>query len=93
VSEAKSDIKNCWFVYIVRCSDNSLYTGITTDLDRRIDEHNHGKKAAAYTRSRRPVKLVYQEKCKTRSEATLREAMLRKLGKTGKERLISRPVP
>lgn len=77
-----------WFVYIVRCADNSLYTGITTDLERRIEEHNHKKNAAAYTRSRRPVNLVYSETYRTRSEAAGREAAIRKLGKAGKEELI-----
>ena len=81
-----------WFVYMVRCSDNSLYTGITTDLARRLDEHNNKKTAAAYTRSRRPVTMVYNEKCKSRSEATRREAMIRKLGRPGKEKLISTSV-
>ena len=47
-----------WFVYIVKCSDNTLYTGVTTDIDRRIHEHNHTKKGAKYTMSRRPVTLV-----------------------------------
>ena len=49
-----------WYVYILKCSDNSLYTGITKDLERRVDEHNSGREAAKYTRARRPVKLVYQ---------------------------------
>ena len=50
---------NEWFVYILECADGSLYTGITTDLERRVSEHNEGKLGARYTRARRPVKLRY----------------------------------
>ena len=79
----------CWNVYIVRCSDNTLYTGIATDVARRVMEHNQDNtKGARYTRSRRPVTLVYREECETRSEASRREYQIRRLGKTGKERLI-----
>jgi putative endonuclease len=77
-----------WYVYMVRCADNSLYTGITTDIDRRIDEHNNGKKAAAYTRSRRPVILVYMEKCLDKSDASKREYELKELKKQEKEAMI-----
>ena len=48
-----------WFVYILKCSDNTLYTGITTDIERRIKEHNSSNKGAKYTKTRRPVKLFY----------------------------------
>lgn len=61
-----------WIVYIVKCSDNTLYTGITTDVERRIKEHNT-KLGAAYTKSREPVKLVYKEECAARSDALKRE--------------------
>lgn len=78
-----------WYVYILRCSDGSLYTGITNDLERRINEHNENSKlAAAYTRSRRPVKLVYQEICKDRSEASMREAIIKNMSKVEKEELL-----
>lgn len=77
-----------WYVYMVRCRDGSLYTGITTDLDRRVNEHNHCRSAAAYTRSRRPVALVYQERVKTRSAAAKREAEFRRMKKEEKEQLI-----
>ena len=78
-----------WFVYIARCSDNSLYTGITMDVERRIDEHNNDNKAGAkYTRVRRPIKLVYQEEVASRSEAARREAVLKKLTKTEKEAFV-----
>ena len=78
-----------WFVYMVRCNDGSLYTGITTDLKRRIDEHNCGREAAAYTRSRRPVELVYQERCRSRSKALIREGQIRKMQKSEKEIMIN----
>ena len=69
-----------WYVYMLRCADNSLYTGITNDIDRRVHEHNHdNKKAARYTRARRPVKLVYQENCKNRTVASQREYYLKQL--------------
>jgi putative endonuclease len=80
-----------WFVYIVRCSDNSLYTGIAMDVIRRIDEHNKNDKSGAkYTRVRRPVKLVYQEEAASRSEAASREAALKKLTKREKEALVGK---
>ncbi|MFT5397027.1 MAG: putative endonuclease [Gammaproteobacteria bacterium] len=78
-----------WTVYILRCSDNSLYTGITRDLNRRLNEHNHNNRlAAAYTRARRPVTLVYQEAHIDRSSASKREAVIKKMTKTKKELLI-----
>lgn len=77
-----------WFVYILRCKDNSLYTGITTNLMRRIDEHNNKKKGAKYTRSRRPVCLVYQEEYQSRSEASQREYKIKKLPLHKKSKLI-----
>ena len=79
-----------WKVYILRCSDNSLYTGITRDLNRRLNEHNHNDRlAAAYTRSRRPVKLVYQETHSDRASASKREANIKKMKKGEKEKLIT----
>ncbi len=82
---------NDWFVYIVRCADDSLYTGITKDVDRRIQEHNEGDKLAAkYTRARRPVVLVYQETCESRSVATKREIEIKKLSREEKEEFLRR---
>ena len=78
-----------WFVYIVRCADNSLYTGIAMDVERRIDEHNNDDRLGAkYTRVRRPVVLVYTENCASRSDAAKREAQIKKLTKSQKEHLI-----
>lgn len=81
-----------WFTYIVECADTTLYTGVTTDIDRRINEHNGGKgsanKGAKYTRVRRPVRLVYVENIENRSEACKREAAIKKLNKQHKLKLI-----
>ena len=78
-----------WKVYILRCADNSLYTGITTDLERRISEHNSdNKKGARYTRARRPVKLVFSENCDDRAHASRREYDLKKLSREQKMHLV-----
>lgn len=79
---------NHWYVYIVRCSDDSLYTGIARDLQQRIDEHNEGKRGARYTRGRRPVELVYRESAADRSSAQRREYRIKQLSRAQKRRLI-----
>jgi len=81
---------NDWFVYMLRCADNSLYTGITTDLERRVVEHNGDKSVTRYTRARQPVTLVYQENAESRSQASKREAQLKKLPKVKKEALLQK---
>lgn len=79
-----------WFVYILHCADDTLYTGITVELLRRVDEHNSDNVLGArYTRSRRPVALVYTEQQATRAEAAKREAALKKLNRQQKLALIS----
>lgn len=78
-----------WFVYVVRCNDESLYCGVSTDVTRRTYEHNFTRKAAKYTRSRRPVSLVFQSKSLTRSEAASIEAKFKKLPTKQKRRLIT----
>ncbi len=81
---------NKWFVYFLRCSDQSLYAGITTDLERRLKEHNQcNKTGAKYTRVRRPVTLVYYESCLDRKCASKREYQLKQLAKAKKEFLVS----
>ena len=76
-------------IYILRCTDNSLYTGITTDLERRVTEHNtDDRKWAKYTRVRRPVELLYHEVFNTRSEACKREYEIKQMSKQQKETLI-----
>ena len=76
-----------YYVYIVKCSDETLYTGISTQLDRRIEEHNSSEKGAKYTRVRRPVELVYSEECADRSAASKREYEVKKK-MTRKEKLV-----
>lgn len=75
------------YAYIARCKDNTLYTGYATDLKQREKTHNEGK-GARYTRGRLPVKMVYSEEFKTRSEATKREYEIKQLKKEDKENLI-----
>ena len=78
-----------WFVYLVRCADGTLYTGVARDVARRIDEHNGGAgRGAKYTRGRRPVRLVHVESARDRSRALRREAALKRLSREGKEKLI-----
>lgn len=80
-----------YFVYLLRCSDNSLYCGQTNDLERRLHEHNFDiKKSAKYLRAKKPVILVYSEKFLTIQEAMKREAEIKKWSKEKKEKLISR---
>ena len=67
-----------YYVYIVKCADGTLYTGIATELERRIEEHNTSDKGAKYTRVRRPVALVYQEEYPDRSTASKREYEIKK---------------
>jgi putative endonuclease len=76
-----------WTVYFLRCGDGSLYTGITTDLTRRLARHRAGT-ASAYTRSRRPVRLVYHERQPNRGAALRREAALRRLSRAAKLALV-----
>lgn len=81
-----------WYVYIVQCTDNTLYTGITTDLKRRLRQHN-GELAggAKYTQARRPVTLIYSEPAENRAAASQREYQIRKLSK--KEKLLLKSAP
>ncbi len=79
-----------WYMYVLRCNDDSLYTGVTTDLQRRVDEHNQcNTKGANYTRARRPVQLIYWEPFSNRAQAQQREAAVKKLSKQKKEILVS----
>lgn len=78
-----------YFVYILKCSDATLYTGITTDLARRLEEHNGSPKGAKYTSLRRPVELVYSEEAEDRSSASKRERKIKKLTKLKKLELIN----
>ncbi len=79
-----------YYTYILECSDKSLYTGITTDLERRIFEHNSSDLWAKYTKNRRPVILVYFETFENRSLASKREIEIKKLSKIQKNQLIKK---
>jgi len=80
-----------WHVYIIECKDKTLYTGVTTDINRRILEHNSGK-GGRFTRFRTPVKLVYDQKAANRSGALRREAEIKKLSRSDKLDLISAAI-
>lgn len=79
-----------WYVYVLLCADSTLYCGITTNIDRRVEEHNHPKKAAKYTRVRQPVRLVYREGVETRSLALKREWEIKQLSREQKLSLIDK---
>ena len=76
-----------WLVYMLECSDNSIYTGITNNLENRLKKHQSGD-GAKYVRGRLPIKLVYKEKFLNRSEATKREIYIKKMSKKEKKHLI-----
>ena len=92
--DSKKELKpdKTWFVYILRCADDTLYTGITNDLTRRLEKHNAGT-ASRYTRSRLPVALVYQEVQASRSDALKRELAIKALSRRQKEELIQGMAP
>lgn len=76
------------YVYIVRCNDDSLYTGISTDVEQRVHNHNTSKTWAKYTKSRRPVSLIWYKKVANRNSASKLELQIKKMGKQKKEELI-----
>lgn len=76
-----------WYLYILRCADNTLYTGITTDVEKRLEAHRSGK-GAKYTRGRTPLELVYEEECENHSHALKRELEIKALTRTEKEKII-----
>lgn len=77
-----------WYLYILRCADGSLYTGITTDVERRLEEHRSGK-GAKYTRGRGPLELVYREVCGSHSDALKREYAVKQLVRKDKLEMIA----
>ncbi|MEK6248585.1 MAG: GIY-YIG nuclease family protein [Planctomycetales bacterium] len=87
VLKLKKQLAERWFVYVVRCADGSLYTGITNDLERRVEQHNAGT-ASRYTRSRLPVTLEYQEEARNKGSALKRELAIKALSRAAKEKLI-----
>lgn len=85
------ELEKPWFVYVVRCADGTLYTGITTNVARRVAAHNGGAgNGARYTRSRRPVALVYAERLPSRATALQREAAIKRLDRAAKLALCER---
>jgi len=80
-----------WYIYIVRCRDNTLYTGISIDPQARVVEHNTGQNGAKYTRARRPVSLLYTEPAASRSAALKREIAIKRLSRHAKLALINTP--
>jgi len=79
-------------VYIVRCADDTYYTGIAKDVKKRLEEHNTSAKGAKYTKARRPVTLVYEEPCEDRSSASKREYAIKRLKRIQKVALIQKGV-
>jgi len=83
-------VAKLWYVYLLRCADNTLYCGITTDIQKRLRQHNGELIGGAkYTKVRQPCELVYMEEADNRSEASKRECAIKKLSKASKEKLIS----
>lgn len=81
-------MENTWYLYILRCKDNTLYTGITTDVEKRFEAHQSGK-GAKYTRGRGPLELVYREQCSSHSEALKRECAVKAMTRQQKQDLIA----
>ena len=78
-----------WYLYILRCGDDTLYTGITTDVEKRLEAHRAGK-GAKYTRGRSPLEVVYREECATHSDALKRELEIKRLTRAEKEEMIEK---
>jgi putative endonuclease len=79
-----------YHLYVLRCTDGTLYTGITTDLERRLAEHNGAGRGAKYTRARRPVEIVYSKRFRDRSRASSEEARIKALDRAAKLALIAK---
>lgn len=82
-------LESIWYLYILRCGDGSLYTGITTDVEKRLEAHRTGR-GAKYTRGRTPLELVYREICGSHSNALKRELAVKKLTRGQKEQMIGK---
>ena len=85
---AKTNNEQTWYVYVIRASDNSLYTGVTTDVQRRFKEHCGTQKGARYFRGRQPIEVVYSDACPDRGSALRREAAIKKLPRAQKLKMI-----
>ena len=82
-------MESSWYLYILRCGDGTLYTGITTDVEKRLETHRAGK-GAKYTRGRLPLELVYREVCGTHSDALKREIAVKRMTRQEKEALLTK---
>ena len=80
-------MESVWYLYILRCKDDSFYTGITTDVEKRLEVHRSGK-GAKYTRGRGPLELVYREECGTHSDALKRELQIKAFTREEKQKLV-----
>jgi len=78
----------CWYLYVLRCNDNTLYAGVTTDIRRRLKEHNHTSRGAKYTKPRRPVNIVHWRRFKDRGSAQRAEYEFKQLTKKQKEKVV-----
>lgn len=87
--DQKTESSRTWWAYMLRCSDGSLYTGIATDVERRVSEHNAGT-GAKYTRSHRPVEAIWRERCDDKSAALKREAAIKRLTRAQKLQIAAR---
>lgn len=87
----RRDVKKYYF-YVLRCSDNSLYCGMTTDLEKRVKEHGFGSRGAKYLRGKKPVKLIYSEEYSDIKTAMGRELEVKSWTKVKKEALVARPI-
>ncbi|MGB5965490.1 MAG: enolase C-terminal domain-like protein [Sulfurimonadaceae bacterium] len=83
------EVEEFYSLYILKCADNTLYTGIAKELEKRVDDHNYSPKGAKYTKARRPVTLIYEEKHRSKSAALKREIEVKKMTRSQKEKLIS----
>ena len=82
-------MKDKWFMYVVECADGSFYAGITKCIERRLNEHNYGSKSAKYTRSRRPVRLIFSEEHDSHSSAASAEYKFKRLSRKRKQQFIN----
>jgi len=89
-ADEKDGAGDPWYVYMVRCSDGTLYTGIAKDLKKRLEAHNSGRDGARYTRSRRPVTLVYAQQVESQSAAASLEYRIKKMPRSKKKALVER---
>ena len=86
-SEKEMQMESIWYLYILKCKDGTLYTGITTDVEKRLEAHRSGR-GAKYTRGRAPLELVYRETCGSHSDALKREHQIKALSREDKQKLI-----